>query len=273
MKKNNLILISILVLIFILFLRNTQSPFSSIDCKSYLNKLYTKFKNRFKLNNNKVSFSGIDMVYVVVMPERVDYITNQIDSMGVRCKYFDAVKKNDLTDSEVDLLSNINEPGSRMYKIKTRLCHLLSFTMCFMDALENGYSTICIFEDDITINVDLKTINQGTSEFVKSDLDVFYMGYCFLDCKQNKTNGVFISELSDKQLLCNHSACFKTKMLADLIDYSFRMTLPTDEIFTDYFKKKNIKVGVPIEGTYFDQEDRKIMPSLNESFIELKSCR
>jgi GR25 family glycosyltransferase involved in LPS biosynthesis len=231
------LLILILVLFLILFLRNYQSTFSSVDYKSYLNELYLKFKNRFKLNNNTSTLEGIDMVYVVVMPERVDYITKQINSMNLRCKYFDAVKKTDLSDSDVNLLSNTNEPGSRMYKIKTRLCHLLSFTMCFIDALQNGYSTICIFEDDIIINVDLKTINQGTSEFVKSGNDVFYMGYCFLDCKQRKTNGKFISELSDKQLLCNHSACFKTKMLPDLIDYSFKMTLPTDETFTNYFKK------------------------------------
>jgi uncharacterized membrane protein len=277
MKQYILILILILI---IFFLRNYQSSFSSVDYKNYLNDLYLKFKSRFTLNSNVSTFNGIDMVYVVVMPQRVNYITKQIDSMKLRCKYFDAVKPSDLSTADYNTLSNINEPKSAIYNKKTRLPVLLSFVMCFMDALKNGYSTICIFEDDIVKNIDLNTINQGTSEFASSKSDVFFMGYCFLDCKQPKTNGKFISELSNPAVICGHAICYKTKMLPDLIDYCFKMEKPSDELFTDYYVKNKIKVSVPIESTYFDQVDRfdrpddtGELPSLNESVNILRYCR
>jgi len=274
------VLLLILVLLLLLILRNYQSTFSSIDYTGYLNDLKFKFKNRFEVSLTGDKFNCIDMVYVVVMPERNNYITTKMKELGIKYKKFDAVKPVDLSDLDYNTLSTINEPGSNIYNKKTRLPVLLSFIMCFMDAIENGYSTITIFEDDIVINSDKITINNGLCEFVKSQNDVFFMGYCFLDCKQDKTERTFISELSNPSVICGHAISYKTKILPELINYCFKMTKPSDELFTEYYVKNKIKVAVPKESTYFDQADRfnrpddtGKLPSLNESVNVLKYCR
>ena len=221
--------------------------------------------NRFKTVKGKRSFPGIDMVYVISMPQRKEYITEQIDKLGVTCTYFDAVKPADLTTSDYDTLSSINDPKSKIYKKYTRLPVLLSFVMCFMDALSKGYKNIVLFEDDIKMTTSISTLNSSLSEFNKSDCDVFYMGYCYLNCK-NPIKQLFNSlvEISDRDLLCCHSMSIKTRILPALINYCFPMNFNSDELFRNFYISKGIHVCVP-KKVYFEQ-NRETVESLNESF-------
>ena len=144
--------------------------------------------------------------------------------------------------------------------------------MCYIDAIKNGYQTIIVFEDDIVINVDLDTLNKSTTEFVNSPFDIFYMGYCFLNCKQEYLeNYTYLKGLTDPSILCGHATCIKTKVLQGLINFCFPMTRPSDELFTVYFKQNKIKLCIP-KSVYFDQVDRNVMKSLNESTNVLKYC-
>ena len=68
----------------------------------------------------------------------------QINKLNVKCKYLDAVKPTDLSKKNYDLLSTTNKTGSLIYNKFTRLPVMLSFIMCFIDALENNYKTIII---------------------------------------------------------------------------------------------------------------------------------
>ena len=206
------------------------------------------------------------------MPQRKDYISKQINTLGLRCKFLNAVKPDDLSESEKTILSDINTPGKYMYGYNTRLAVLISFIMCYIDSIKNGYSTIIVFEDDIVTNVNLDTINKGTTEFVNSNFDIFFMGYCFLNCNQSYIDLTYIRGLTDPSILCGHAVCLKTKFLPQLINYCFPMTKPSDELFTDYFKKNGIKACIP-KTVYFDQVDRGAMKSLNESTSVLKYCR
>ena len=267
-----LLLIIIIIFIFIKS-KPSSSKFEKVDVINYVYQLYDKFKNKFTLNTNKLKLNSVDMVYVIAMPERKNYITQQINTMGLQCKYLNAITPNDFEESEKSLLSDVNKPGSYLYKLNTRLAVLFSFTMCYIDAIKNGYQTIIVFEDDIIINVSLDTLNKATTEFVKSDNDIFYMGYCFLNCRQSyREEYTYLKGLTDPSILCGHATCIKTKMLPGLINYSFPMTKPSDELFTDYFVKNKIKACVP-KSVYFDQVDRKIMKSLNQSTNVLKYCR
>jgi len=219
--------------------------------------------NRFKTVKGKRSFPGIDMVYVISMPQRKEYITEQINKLGVTCTYFEAVKPSDLTDNDYNTLSNINDPRSRIYQKYTRLPVLLSFMLCFIDSLEKGYSTIVIFEDDMTITVSPELLDESLIEFSKSDIGVFYMGYCFLNCGQSYSEYKNIIEISDRDLLCCHAMAIKTSILPDLIKYCFPMRTGSDEMFRDYYKLNKIKVGVPRK-VYFSQ-NRNSLDSLNQS--------
>ena len=270
---NKIILIGLILIILLIYF--SPLPKSSFD--GSVNLVYSlyqkKFKSKFTLTEGK-KLQSIDMVYAITMPQRKEYITTQINSMELMCKYLDAIKPNDLTVEETNTISDVNKLGSRFYKLPTRLSHLLSFTMCCIDAITNGYSTIIIFEDDIIINIDTQTLGAATTEFIKSDNDIFYMGYCFLNCKQSmdKNKYTYIIPLTDPSILCNHATCIKVDMLHNLIDYCFPMKKPTDELFTDYFHSKKIKVCIP-KKSYFDQVPRDQMESLNESTVKLELCR
>ena len=260
----------ILVLIVLLFFIFSKSSFSSSNS---VYTFYEKFKDRFKLIPGN-SFKCIDMVYVVAMPQRIEYITGQMNKLNVQYTLFDAIKKGDITDSEINQISSVNKFGSRIYKLPTRLFHTLSFTMCFIDSIKKGYSNIIIFEDDIVINVDLTMLNDSLEEFDRSNNDFFYLGYCFLNCKQKKDLGKYkyLVELNDPSILCNHSTVFKVNALPPLIDYLFPMKIPTDEAMVKYFKKNKTKVCIP-KKAYFDQVSRDQMESLNVSTNVLKHCQ
>ena len=259
----------ILIIIIVILIWGSRSSFSSsTDIYSF----YEKFKNKFTLINKNKKLDSIDMVYTIVMPQRKEYITEQMDKLGIEYTYFDAVKHGDLAESEISQISKVNTSGSSIYKLPTRLFNALSFTMCFIDAIKKGYSTIIIFEDDIVIKVDTPTLNATLEEFNKSDNDFLYLGYCFLNCRQTKNEFEYIQELTDPSLLCLHSIAYKVNALPGLVKFLFPMKIPTDEAMVKYFRKNNSKVCIPKE-PYFDQVDRDKMESLNESTNKLKYCR
>jgi hypothetical protein len=247
-------LLLILLVVFILK-KDYTSKLESI----YLKRTFTQ------VPGNKLQ--GIDMVYVISMPSRLEYITQQINQLKLECTYLQAVTINDISEDDFRYLSH--------FPLKVRLCVLLSFTMCYLDALKKGYSTIIVFEDDIVTKVPIDVVQSGISEFVKSDIDFFYMGYCFMNCKQHLDKGKYqhmIHLEEDPSILCGHATAIKTRALPGIIRYSFPMTKPSDEMFMDYFTQKRSKVAIP-KVPYFDQVPRDQMQSLNESYIKLEYCR
>lgn len=261
-----IIFLIIFILVILLKKKSTFTKVSTLD-QIYSSKKFTTIPGN--------ELSGIDMVYVISMPSRLEYITSEINKLKLKCTYLDAVKPGDLTESQINELSNINTPGAYMYKKITRLCVLLSFTLCYLDSIKKGYSSILVFEDDIVTKVDLSTLNKTTSEFAKSDLDFLYLGYCFMNCKQyldpNKYEYIIPLE-QDPSILCGHATCIKTKALQGIINYSFPMKKPSDEIYSDYFVKNKSKVAIS-KKPYFDQQTRDLMKSLNESVNTLEYCR
>ena len=265
------VLVVIVVLIFFIF----QFPISNFNGE-LINKdvmtCYNNFKDRFE-NIPGPKLPVIDQIYVISMPQRRSYIEQQMEKLNYDITYFDAVKPSDLSYDDYNLLSTINQPGSMIAGKYTRLPVLLSFIMCFVDALSKGYRTLTIFEDDISINVSKKLLEKTCVEYSKNPIDVLYMGYCFLDCSTPNQPYEFITLLSDPNLLCCHAMCVKTKILPGLINYCFPMVNNSDELFRDYYQKMNIKVGVP-KNAYFSQ-NRKTVDSLNESKEDLelfKTC-
>ena len=262
--------IIILIILFLFWYTNRKSSFSNVQ-KNLLDQFYAKAQFNLVQGRN---LPGIDMVYAITMPSRVEYITTQINKLNLQCTYFKAITPDDLNDDIINKLSNINSIMSPIYNKKTRLCVMLSFSMCYLDAIKKGYRTIIVFEDDIVTKVPLDTIAKGTLEFSQSDLDFFYMGYCFMNCRQNlDTNKYqYLVPLEDPSILCGHATAIKTKVLPKIIEYSFPMTKPSDETYLDYFIKNKSKLAIP-KVPYFDQVTRDKMSSLNESVNELKYCR
>jgi hypothetical protein len=268
---NNVIIFAAVV-VLLMFLCFNKCSFTPIEINKDVMKVYDRFKRRF-VDTPGPKLPGIDQIYVISMPQRINYIKKQMKQLNYSVCYFDAVKPSDLSLNDYNRLSNINNPFSMIYERYTRLAVLLSFTMCFVDALVKGYRSITIFEDDITVDVSQKLLEATTKEYFNSDIDVMYMGYCFLNCNQNTKAYNFMNLLSDPDLLCCHAMCVKTGFLPGLINYCFPMVNNSDELFRDYYQNNKIKVCVP-KRAYFAQ-NRKDVDSLNESMEDLelfKTC-
>ena len=265
MNKNKIYILPVILLICVLLVLRSQ--FTNVPLKiEAVNRsfIYDRFKSRFVRSTQGQQLPGVDCVYVITMPQRKEYISQQINSLGLNAVYFEAVKPQDITPAEYNQLTLVNDPKSRIYGKYTRFAVLLSFLMCFIHSLENGYSNIVIFEDDMKPLVTLETLTNSVTEFNESSLDIFYMGYCFLNCRQRiGKNYNYLVELTQPDLLCCHSMCVKTRILPKLIDYCIPMTTNSDELFRDFYVKNKIKVCVP-KSIYFTQ-NRKGLDSLNES--------
>jgi hypothetical protein len=267
-----LILVVLVVVAFVFFNRKSKLVNVPTTFKPSLQTIYNKFSSRFTPVNKGLPLPGVDCVYVISMPQRKEYISQQVDKLGIHAVYFDAIKPTDITQQEYKTLTLVDDPRTRIYKKYTRFAVLLSFLMCFMDSVIKGYRTIVIFEDDVSINVDKQTLTASINEFNKSDLDLFYMGYCFLQCGQRVDNNYrYLAKLTDPDLLCCHAMCVKTGILPGLVNSCIPMTTNSDEMFRNFYQQNNVKVGVP-KRAYFSQ-NRKSLDSLNESIEDSELFR
>ena len=269
-KVISIIIVLFILLVVLFFFKKSNFSFEEtviprITKGTLLNPFYNRFKNRFEKGNFfGKSIHGVDCIYVITMPQRKEYISQQMKKLNIPFTYFHAITPDDLTTSDYETLSTVNNPQSSIYKKYTRPAVLLSFSMCFMDSLVKGYKTIMVFEDDLVIN-ETSSIVQGVSEFLQSTCDIFYMGYCFANCGQifNKTKYTNLVELTDRNVLCCHSLCIKTWFLPALIDYCFPMQFNSDEQFRNFYISNKINVCIP-KKVYFKQ-NRETVKSLNES--------
>lgn len=245
-----------------------DSP-SSIDETLY--GLYDKFSYKFEKNNNFENLGVVDCIYCIVMPKRKKYMISVFDKLKLNYTFFNAITPVDITQKQYNILSSTNDKNSKLYNKNTRLPLQLSFTMCYLDAIKKGYNTIIIFEDDVVVKVDTHTLIDSISEFKKSDYVFFYMGYCWMDCKQEFTIDKLIN-VPDKQLFCCHSICYKVKYLPSLIKSMYPMNDNLDNNIVNFIKENNYKVCVP-STTFFDQ-NRSVLGTLNDDDNEgeLPTC-
>ena len=251
------------------FFKETTEPTSVLD------KYYLKFKNNFEKNNNFHDLDVVDCIYCVVMPQRKEYMEKIFNTMKLNYTFFNAITPSSISQDDYNVLSYTNDPKSKLYKHPTRLALQLSFTMCFMDAIKKGYTTIIIFEDDIIVKIDTHTIIDYISSFKSSDFSFFYMGYCWMDCKQKFSINKLI-EVPDNQLFCTHSICYKVKYLQELIDFMYPMNDNYDNNIVNFIKQNKYKVCIP-STTFFDQnredlgtlndDDSKTLPNCNANFV------
>ena len=241
--------------------------------KKYLEKIYKKFKNRFSNSNEGALPSSVDRVYCIYSDKRKDYIQNQFSRFNLNVTYFKGIFPEDLTLDEYKTLSCTEDKFCKIYKKNTKLPVQLSFVTCMMDAIKHGYKTIMVFEDDIVVNVDMDTLNESLKEFKKSSYEIFYMGYCFMNCNQpfEKKQHAHIVGVPNEKPLCHHAIAMKTDNFKSIIDYIFPMINHKDVTFRKYYKTFNIQVCVP-KFSYFDQ-DRETHGTFNDNHqLLLKTC-
>lgn len=258
---DKLIVIAIILIVLLSFFYYKSNFTSESSIVKILKAMYLKFENKFEPNDTYENLGVVDRVYCIVMPQRKEYMKGVLGSMKINYTFFNAITPKDLSQIDYNILSTTNDPKSKLWKHPTRLPLQLSFTMCYLDAIKKGYKTIIVFEDDITVKVDIPTLMDSISTFKMSKYVFFYMGYCWMNCKQTFTIDKLVN-VPDKQLFCCHSVCYKVKYLPELIKSMYPMKDNLDNNIVDFIKKNNLPVCVPTT-TFFDQ-NRNDLGTLND---------
>lgn len=239
--------------------------------------IYGRFKSRFNFVRGGADLP-VDMVYCICMPNRLDYVEQQMKNLGTSYKLFHAISPDDLTTIDYLLLSNTYWPKSVIGRKFTKLPVALSFFMCYYDAYVNGYETICLFEDDIKFNVSASAISNLIHEFIATEYIMMFMGYCTTkkcnpgEFTQISQNLYTVSPRTD--ILCNHAMVMKRDLFARYVNRSpfLYYTMQNDRTLSNYIRKNNIKRCVPRQ-TYVDQNFAELGTN-NENYhnANLKSC-
>jgi hypothetical protein len=237
-------MIVVLLVILILFFLN-KSSFQGETT------LYQSFEKKFSYHRGPRG-DLVDAIYCIVMPDRKNYMKRVLSQLGYNYHLLDAVTPADINQSTYKTLAGTD---FFRYTKKTRLPLQLSFTMCYLNAIKKGYSTIIVFEDDITVNVNNRVLEDSIKEFKNSKYSMFYMGYCYLNCNQpfQKGESSLINVPDYSKLWCAHSICYKVKYLEDLIDYLYPMTEEFDVQLVNFIKRYSYRVCIPKE-VYFSQD-------------------
>jgi hypothetical protein len=83
----NVIFIFIVVLIVVVgLLFVNKDNFTQVEVKTDVMDLYDRFKNRF-VDTPGENLPGIDQVYVISMPQRIDYIKKQMEKLNYSVCY------------------------------------------------------------------------------------------------------------------------------------------------------------------------------------------
>jgi hypothetical protein len=238
-----LIVIFLILLILFFLFKSKKSSFTGVS-------IYDRFKDKFEYHPGPIKLA--DQVYCIVMPDRKNDMINFMNKYGISCNFLNAVTPADLTPEDYKNLASTELFRS---KKKTRLPLQLSFSLCYLDAIKRNYQTIIIFEDDIVLNTDLNTIEKSISEFKNSNYSMFYMGYCYLNCKQSfkpNKDSLLVNVNDYSKMYCAHSIVYKVKYLKSMIDYLYPMREEFDVAILKYSKRAGNKLCIPKQ-VYFSQ--------------------
>lgn len=243
--------------------------------KQEVETLYTKFETRFSNSGEGTLPNNTDCIYCIYSDKRKQHIKDTFNQLGLDVTYFKGIFPDDITDKEYDTLSctNTKEGTCTIANKKSRLPVQLSFVMCMMNAIKNGYKNIIIFEDDIDVQVDRDTLEKSLGEFYNSSYDMFYMGYCLMSCLQSfdKNKHKYIAEVPNKKLLCHHAIAMKTNVFHELLEFLFPMIIQKDHAFKAYFKHYDRSVCVP-KKSYFNQRRDLFKTENGSTSFNHKTC-
>ena len=244
-------------------------------------------------------------IYVIAMPERINYITKVMKILGIKAKIVPAVNRDDLQNVSVlykkkfistaflkktlknekfpivtltEIESN-QSPVLHDYikkKIKGVLALHLSYLKVFelfLDETKNNTTKHClIFEDDILIPKNIKKVMQRFSvihnrELKDIDWDVINYGRCFDRCNENKKYSKNI--VTQGYPMCTHCCGYSKRVIEHLIKIAFPMNCPVDHTLGKLFSQSKYKC-FSITPRLFEQN--KDLDSLLGNPIDMPEC-
>ena len=250
-----LLLLFIIVVIFSVYMCYKHFIFSweKIELLSpvELNQLYTTidYKKRFDIQNYKNPLP-VDMIYCCAMPKRKQDMIKEFAKLGIRPNFFNAITPKDITKAMASKMQV--KRGS-----KTDLAVCLSFLYCCLDAQKNNYKNFMFFEDDINIKTKIDELIFLMNKFNESSYDIFYPGYCALNCSKVDTNHKYLFPVNIP-LYCFHALVVKSSLYSLLLNDILPLNTKDnhDWKLAQWIKQHNVKACVTYK-SLFDQNREK----------------
>ena len=170
----------VLIIIFIIYVFNLKT-------EKFSNIKYYNLESDNSLNKH------FDVIYVITLPKRKQYIKDIMDKLKIKCKIFDAKLKDKLNKKKLKKHNFI----SKNYKGNDGriACHL-SHMSVMNDFVNSNYNNCFVFEDDLKEpEIPLEEMNNIIDDAMLNipfSYDLIYFGRCWDKCDKqiNIKNGL-----------------------------------------------------------------------------------
>jgi hypothetical protein len=263
----------ICIISFLLYIKFKKNSKLSNEIKLLQFNNFKKFfrRKKGKFSNIKVekdNLDNLDMIYCMCLRDRKEYMQNLFKKLNLKVKYLDSILPSDLDEKNYEDWwdPTIFSFFSKL-KNKTKLPVALSFLFCLMDAKLNNYKNIMIFEDDISFVKERTDLENMINEFVKTDLDILYIGNCWTKMSQkfDLNEYKYLVELPNKKTLCKHAMVLKSNTFNIILKNILPLRSASDVVLTEIYKEFNLKIGIPKE-TFIIQDRKKFKSSQGDKF-------
>ncbi len=147
---------------------------------------------------------SFEQIYVICLPERLNYIKSIMDSLNINPIYFKAILKNNININQY-IENQFISPNYKL-NIGQIACHH-SHLSVINKFLKSNRKNCLIFEDDLlkpTNNYIINKIVNIIMVTVPVDYDIIYFGKCWSKCKNNTKINKYLYK-TNSRILCRHS--------------------------------------------------------------------
>jgi GR25 family glycosyltransferase involved in LPS biosynthesis len=181
---------------------------------------------------------AFDIVYVIALPQRISYITNVMNKMGIKFVLFPAIHKDNIDIKTLLANGTMNIPNT--FHNKSDICCSLSHLSVVKNFFnDTRYKTACIFEDDVVLDTEYeKKLSENIKDLPK-DWEFFNMGRCWSDCYIDKKIGSVASSI---RMLCTHSYAITKNGAKKILKKAYPMYNQIDAYYSRLQYTQNLKM-------------------------------
>lgn len=268
---NNIISILILILcllyIYNKFIQNKEMMNAKIPNNINQNKLWLKNNTQWVSKTNDKYMNGIDRVYTIVLPKRINHMKQFLHKMEAKSSLLNAFPKNNIPRNNKLLFKDNYSNNNKKDNNGRMACHI-SHLMVLLEFLEDDNAkTALIFEDDVEIKDVSKQKLENFMNIVhesKVDWDILFPGFCWVT--KSKTIKIKKGLLQIKDPRCRHAYIVNKKSAKMILDKTLPMYDNGDEMLKRLIDSGDLKAYSP-ETVIFNQNRETMGSNLNNNHI------
>lgn len=213
--------------------------------------------------------SLVDKIYVMAIPDRINYITKILKDHGIDFEIVSAILAKDIDIR--DLISK-NIVSKKAKVTKNQVACYLTFKKTLDNFLSTGSDKCILFEDDLKapkIGINYYEKIRQLLEETPKDFDIIYMGRCYDNCCRDQKITKNVSRCFEPK--CNHAVIISKKGAEKL--KNILKTLPdAKDITISRSISKGDLIAYAATPALFYQDRKNVKSTLRNDFQSLPIC-